>query len=1072
MRSLSGTQNIILLFLLLAGLNRSYAQTSEIGVPLVQNYRSSDYKGHTQNFDIAEDSLGNIYAANFAGILAFNGEQWTLVLTPDISRVSCIESDSSGNIFVGGLNEIGKLGTAENGTLRFESLLHLLPKEYQEGFGEVNNIIHREGKIFFFSRNAVFVYNGKQMKTVEWDGTLSAVFPYENKALLKMESLAYQELDLISFSLASKASFNHLDLKSIVETPTGIVAASSESLFKMTDTLLSEFPTDLSSVFNEDKINDLCLLNEDILSVGTLRGGIYFIDLNGSRLTSIDRSHGLQNDYVNKLYQDTKGRLWVALNNGISQIGFPWPWTSYGRSNGLKSGVISIIRQNGILYVGTYQGLYFYDSKTQSFQLIEGIETACWSFTVLAGELYAATSEGVFKIHQQNVVQLTDQFTLSITSTSTEPKIFAGTLDGFDQLEFSESYTFIGSRQLNNSLGQVTQVLADSQDYIWMSTLNGKVARYQYQEENLEVMDSQSGLPQGIDGRIYAYQEGILAKSQQKLLKYDYPSNQFIPFSLEADLVHEALKWPGQVFNTNDEWLWVTKGDETALSLYRKSENGWTYRKKATGPFQNFICRSVYQDEDDVCWFGGPSGLIRYVPQQSSLIQDEIRASIGKVSIGADSILVAGFGNVSALNKTYSIDYDFRNVRFDFTSSDYQAQAQIQYSSKMIGLDNKWSAWTDEPFEEYQNLSPGKYRFVLKAKDVFGNESEAIGLSFRINFPWYQKWYMITAYALFVVFLIWQITRWRLRKLLQEKQSLENIVEDRTSEIRKQRDEIQEKSSELGQALNDLKNTQDELIRKEKLASVGQMTQGIVDRIINPLNYINNFSSLSEDLAKELKEVLEDEKEKISEDGYEEILDISSMLELNLGKIKDHGTSSARIIKGMEELLKDRTGKLEELDFKELMEESFKRLEKHYAHEISEFDIALEMDLDSELILPVIQEELSKAIHELLDNAIQAVAEKSSKLSDYKGRVIAKAMKGKDRLTLNIEDNGLGIPEHEMGKIFDPFFTTKPTAKGNGVGLYLVREIIYLHQGTISVNSIPNEKTVFTIVLPLKVMNE
>jgi len=247
------------------------------------------------------------------------------------------------------------------------------------------------------------------------------------------------------------------------------------------------------------------------------------------------------------------------------------------------------------------------------------------------------------------------------------------------------------------------------------------------------------------------------------------------------------------------------------------------------------------------------------------------------------------------------------------------------------------------------------------------------------------------------------------------------------------------------------------------------MAKGIVDRIINPLNYINNFSSLSKDLALDLKEVLEAEKETISEDGYGEIEDIRSMLDLNLGKIQDHGTNSVRIIKNMEELLKDRTGRFTETDISEMVVQILKRVKNNFEKEIDQYGIEVDLHSDGNGFgAKVIIEELTKALYELFNNAMQSVVSDCKKNNTAEAHVIGELRSTDSEIILKVRDNGMGIPEREIDRIYDPFFTTKPAAKGSGVGLYLVREIIYLHKGTISVNSEVNTETVFTVVLPKK----
>ena len=173
----------------------------------------------------------------------------------------------------------------------------------------------------------------------------------------------------------------------------------------------------------------------------------------------------------------------------------------------------------------------------------------------------------------------------------------------------------------------------------------------------------------------------------------------------------------------------------------------------------------------------------------------------------------------------------------------------------------------------------------------------------------YQKkeelvYYLVGAVVL--LFLLKYYTQFRLRK----RQFVSNLVEQRTMELRFQRDAMQAESEKLSRALSALADAQDELVRKERLASIGQLTKGLVDRILNPLNYINNFANLTSGLAKDLRENLDSQKEHLKPDVYDDSVDLLNMMTSNLEKISEHGFNTVRIVKAMEELLKDRRGNL------------------------------------------------------------------------------------------------------------------------------------------------------------------
>ena len=283
----------------------------------------------------------------------------------------------------------------------------------------------------------------------------------------------------------------------------------------------------------------------------------------------------------------------------------------------------------------------------------------------------------------------------------------------------------------------------------------------------------------------------------------------------------------------------------------------------------------------------------------------------------------------------------------------------------------------------------------------------------------------------------------------------------------KQKDEIEEKSKSLQTALDELAQAQNELIRQEKMATAGKLTQGLIDRILNPLNYINNFAKLSEGLARDIKANIEDEKEHMSEDNYEDTMDVLDMLIGNLQKVSEHGQNNTRILKAMEEMLKDRSGGIKPMDLVPILNQDEEMTNSYFAEKIKAYSIKVNFNIPQEHIsINGNPEQLSMTLMSILGNAIYAVVKKAQR-EKYDPEITLSVDITADRLTIVIRDNGIGIEDTIINKVFDPFFTTKPTGEAAGVGLYLSREIVQNHNGDISVKSEKDVYTEFTITLPI-----
>ncbi|MCP3390983.1 GAF domain-containing protein [Bradyrhizobium sp. CCGB12] len=281
--------------------------------------------------------------------------------------------------------------------------------------------------------------------------------------------------------------------------------------------------------------------------------------------------------------------------------------------------------------------------------------------------------------------------------------------------------------------------------------------------------------------------------------------------------------------------------------------------------------------------------------------------------------------------------------------------------------------------------------------------------------------------------------------------------------------EVQDRTQELAKSLNDLRAAQDRLIQTEKLASLGQLTAGIAHEIKNPLNFVNNFASLSAELTDELNEVLAPVT--LADELRSEVDELTGLLKDNLQKVVQHGRRADSIVKNM--LLHSREGGGEHglSDINALVEESL-NLAYHGARaEKPGFDVTLKRELDPAAgQAEVFSQEITRVLLNLISNGFHAVAKrKADGAADYEPVLLAATCDRGDSIEIRIRDNGTGIAEGIREKMFNPFFTTKPAGEGTGLGLSMSHDIVVKqHGGTIDVATKAGEFTEFTIRLPRK----
>jgi GAF domain-containing protein len=280
-------------------------------------------------------------------------------------------------------------------------------------------------------------------------------------------------------------------------------------------------------------------------------------------------------------------------------------------------------------------------------------------------------------------------------------------------------------------------------------------------------------------------------------------------------------------------------------------------------------------------------------------------------------------------------------------------------------------------------------------------------------------------------------------------------------------DEVQARTKELAASLDELRTAQDRLVQTEKLASLGQLTAGIAHEIKNPLNFVNNFSSLSAELIDELNDALKPAA--LDDKVREDIDELTQMLKGNLEKVVQHGKRADSIVKNM--LLHSREGSGEHrlADINTIVEESL-NLAYHGARaERAGFNITLQRDLDPAAgMIDLYPQEITRVFLNLISNGFYATAKRKAAGGDgFEPTLRATTKDLGNEVEIRIRDNGTGIPLDVKEKMFNPFFTTKPAGEGTGLGLSMSHDIVVKqHGGRIDVDTMPGAFTEFIITLP------
>ncbi len=642
------------------------------------------------------------------------------------------------------------------------------------------------------------------------------------------------------------------------------------------------------------------------------------------------------------------------------------------------------------------------------------------------GTIWGTTDNGIFAVSASPVYSrygedegLKGQITCLLENNKT---LYVGTLLGLYQLKDNRLHRIDGIDQA------CWQMVESKQGTLLIATADGI---FEYKNNVLRQITKRHALsicvrPDGkfISGELDGVHLNDLAGNSAMLDGNIKNVCKIIPVSGTDKYKYISLDNPDSnvLFSYTDDKnnTWTTREDGYGLTCKGISEN----IQKWLTPFDDLNIQAMYV-KDGIAWIGGTFGLYRL----NIAITSQITPYLPKAYI-----------------RNFNIDNG--NLSFEIASDKLDLVGKTMYSYR-LNDDDAWSAWNNDQRIASANMAVGDYELTVRVKDANGDIAESTTIKFTIPDPWYWSWYSLLLYLACGMLAVYGLSLWRMSRIRQQNERLEKIVDARTKE---------------------LKEAHAQLIRKEKEATAGKLTKGLIDRILNPMNYINNFSHLTLGLLKDLSADIADATDKDAsqddiQDAIDDAGDIISMMNQNLEKIEQHGLSTTRILKAMEEMLKERQGRIEPADIASICQQTIDMLKKYHAEDIKNANINIEWNKpEFPIVADVNAEQLENVISSMLANSVYAL--KKKKTANPTIRLAIKPPTGTEPPSIVIWDNGIGIEEGTINKIFDPFFTTKPTAEAPGVGLYLARQIIEDFGGMVSVKSIKNEWTEFTIQLP------
>ena len=777
----------------------------------------------------------------------------------------------------------------------------------------------------------------------------------------------------------------------------------------------------------------------------------------------------LPSDTINYLFEDSKKRLWTGTRNGLTVYQPDTDNFRIFKHDPVNSASIShnnitalLEDADGKIWVGTENGLNQWQESTGIFKsFFYSPKEANYCLALFADKQHrlwlSVRNKGVFVLDKNTGTVLKSYLPdvknpTSLTSKQIDVfyQDFRGNIwlgdhedNQFGLYRLNEIETgfthYLPIPGDNNSISsnEIYFIAEDGKKRLWIGT-DGGLNFYDYDGNKFtrfmtSKLTSCTCFTTDKQGEPW-----VSTYSSGGLVSVDVQKGIVTAYDETKGLLHNDLSLRGNSRIATDTfgrfWLPTQRG----LSVFDPENKSFVsyFEKDGFQPYsRNYV--TIKTSNGDI-WIGSNHGLNRIVPADL-LKKDTTLPSIviTQVTIN-DSLYSIPDGKIFKKSVAYTNDFRVqywqKDISFDFVALHYLRPEDNLYSWKLENYDKDWSVPSKERKASYTNLSHGDYVFRVKASNADGvwNE-EGISIAMTILPPWWHTWWAYIVYVLLFIVALRSYSIYRERNLRLEKEHLQVKVDERTSELKK--------------SLEDLKSAEAQLIQSEKMASLGELTAGIAHEIQNPLNFVNNFSEISNELVDEMKEEMAEGSKQYSvgswQSGQEKIKlaeEIANDIKQNLEKINHHGKRAESIVKGMLLHSRGSSGHKEPVDINALCDE-YLRLSYHgFRAKDKTFNADYKLETDTSLPkIEVVPQDIGRVLLNLINNAFYAVGaplppEGGFKDPNYihKPTVIVKTSylppSGGTRgaltegaVCVSVSDNGPGIPAHIIDKTF-PFF--------------------------------------------------
>ncbi|OQP50312.1 hypothetical protein A4H97_00245 [Niastella yeongjuensis] len=753
-----------------------------IGLPEIINYPKQIYNAGTQNWKLAQDKKGIVYAANDEGLLSFDGSFWKKYTLPGGTGVRSLAVGNDGRIYIGSQGEIGYFEPGKNGRLQYRSLNDLIP-ENEKDFTDIWDVVPVGNEVFFRSYRKIFQLQNDKI-TVFGNPAWSFLGLHQNKLISK----AWQK-GLLQFKNGTWVPFSKANYFPEKAEITAIVPLQGDSSLLLTKhhgsyILHGEdiipFETPDMRLINEKNPYSAAVINQNQIAIITNLAGCFIINDKGELVQRLSKLDGLQSNNILSVFVDGKKNIWLGLDNGIDFIAY---------NNAIKhiypdyqehsSGKAAVIFKND-LYIGTSNGVYAASLAEQKdmgfikskFELIPGPKGQVWNLSELNGQLVMGHNDGFFVIENKTSRKIDSSSGfwtfLPLSNVTPSPIVMAGTYNGLNFYSFTNGK--FNNPEVHTHFESARFVAVDN-DIAWAAhpykglykiILNTGAAKPPY-----TVYKDTKGILSSNNNHIFKIKSRVVLTNDKGIFEYNARTDDFEPSAfLQRILPKVPIRYlrednNGNIWFVHDRHLGVADLSEKQPQIIYFPE----LNNKITGNGLEF----VYPYDSSNVFIAAEEGFYLINYNQYKQFREDIPIQISDVRIvnKRDSTIFGGYFNNEEAPK---IQYAWNSIHFDYSSPLYGKQSSIEFSYYLEDFDNGWSVWTKKNEKDYTYLSPGTYTFKVKARTHEGRESVVVSYKFTILAPWYRSRWAYFFYTLLSILFIYAIYKWQMKKFILQQQ--------------------------------------------------------------------------------------------------------------------------------------------------------------------------------------------------------------------------------------------------------------------------------------------------------------